>query len=633
MSIISLRNLELRFGHHQLLDNISFDIPENKRICLIGRNGMGKSSLFQVIQGQIPPDNGEVIIHNNATVAWLNQVVPENIFGNVFEVTLQGLGDIGHSIIAYNKLLNQSLDSDEKMQKLADLQKQIDQADAWQKQNDADIVLSKLNLDPKADFHTLSGGMKRRVLLAQALVKKPDLLLLDEPTNHLDIDSITWLEGLLKQFKGSVLFITHDRMFLEKVATDIIELDRGKLLNFPGDYTNFLKQKENHLAAEAQQQALFDKKLADEEAWIRQGIKARRTRNEGRVRALKAMREQRKERRQQQGQAAIQGNVTQKSAKVVIRADNISFKYQTRFLFKDFSCEIHRGDKIGIIGNNGCGKSTLLQTLLKVIPPTTGDVFHGNTLQIAYFDQLRQSLNNKLSVIENVTEGSDYLDINGQKVHAVGYLKNFLFSPARLQSPVSSLSGGEKNRLLLAKLLAKPSNVLVMDEPTNDLDIETLEVLESFLTEYTGTILLVSHDRAFINNLVTSTIVFESNGHLSEYVGGYDDWLSQRPSVEINSELSVKQAEKKHASQTNKSRKIKLSFAQKKALETLPDEIEQLESQIEQLQQEMANSTFYQQDPAVIKQVQDQLTALMKSVERKYHDWEALSEIEAQQYE
>ncbi|WP_395946185.1 ATP-binding cassette domain-containing protein [Caedibacter taeniospiralis] len=627
MPIISLRNADLAFGHHKLLDNLSLDIDTNKRICLIGRNGAGKSSLFKVLQGQILPDHGERIVHDNAKIAWLEQEVPQNTKGSVFEIVLSGFDTAGLLLIDYQKLLLSDLANEENLHKMDQLQRQIDDLHAWDLQAQVDKVLSQLSLDGSALFDELSGGLKRRVLLAKALAKSPDLLLLDEPTNHLDIESIEFLERLLPQFRGSILFITHDRTFLQNIATDIMELDRGKVLSFPGNYEKFLKQKEAYLQAEETQNAHFDKKLEQEETWIRQGIKARRTRNEGRVRALKALREERKERREKQGTVLLNVSQGSKSSKVVIKAQNISFNYDKRPVFTHFSCEIQRGDKIAILGKNGSGKSTLLQVLLKQLQPKEGSIEHGENLHIAYFDQLRDQINPEASLVENVTEGSDYLDINGQKVHVIGYLQNFLFDPKRMQSPASSLSGGERNRLLLAKLFAKPSNLLILDEPTNDLDVETLEVLEALILDYQGTVLIVSHDRSFINNVATSTIVFEEDAKLCEYVGGYDDWLRQKQ-VSYGKQPSEKAS--KITSEKAKTKKQKLSFAEKKQLAELPNEIERLEADIEKLQQQMAEPAFYQQAKESVQQMQQTLESLKLQLEQKYKLWEVLSQLESE---
>ncbi|MFZ9036421.1 MAG: ATP-binding cassette domain-containing protein, partial [Francisellaceae bacterium] len=608
-------------------DGVSLTLSKSQRLCLIGRNGAGKSSLLKIIAGMITADAGEIICHQNVKPAWLTQDVPEDITGSILNLMLSAQGQVGEALIRLDSLLHGSSTIDDNNHEINALQHTIDELDGWRVKQAAERICSRMNLDQNARFEALSGGMKRRVLLAKALMDDPEVLLLDEPTNHLDIESIQWLERFLLQFQGAIIFITHDREFLRKVATDIAELDRGKLISFPGNYERFLEQKENHLQAEAKQFALFDKKLAEEEAWIRQGIKARRTRNEGRVRALEAMRKERSKRRQVSGKINLDSKDSPVSGKSVITAEHISFSHQGRILFQDFSTKIERGDRIGILGPNGCGKSTLIQVLLKQLNPDHGSVEHGTSLNIAYFDQLRSQLDLQSSVLLNVTEGSDFIILNEQKIHAIGYLERFLFSPERAQSPVSSLSGGEKNRLLLAKLLSKPSNILVLDEPTNDLDIETLEVLEEMLSQYKGTILLVSHDRQFLDNVVTSTMAFEGNGIIKEYVGGFSDWLTQRP-IELSRE-EIEKPSPKTAIKT--ARKPKLSFKQKRQLEDLPDEIENIEAQLETLQQQMGDPAFYQQSKSQILDAQTQLETLNKTLQDKYELWESLSEIEAQQ--
>ncbi|RUS68907.1 hypothetical protein EGW08_023330, partial [Elysia chlorotica] len=468
---ISLKKVSLNFGTQTVLDNVDMDISKGQRICLIGRNGAGKSSLLKIIENNVIPDSGEVIFHNNAVVSSMIQDVPSDMDGDVASVILCGLGETGHKLIQYQEAL-MGADHD-----LDELHKYIDDNHAWNHLNDMQTIASKLKLDPDANFKDLSGGMKRRVILARALIKKPDLLLLDEPTNHLDIDSITWLEEFLLSFRGAILFITHDRKFLNRVANAIVELDRGDLYAFDGNYTKFLEKKEQILSAQ-------DK-------------------------ANKKMREDRKNRKVKVGNLDVNMVSTEKSSKKVIQATDIGYEYDNNYLFKNFSCEIHKGDKIAILGKNGCGKSTLLNALLGKNNPTDGEVVHADNLKIAYFDQLRDQLDMNVSILDNVKEGSDFINVNGNEIHVISYLQKFLFTPERLHSPITHLSGGEKNRLLLAKILSKPSNIIVLDEPTNDLDIETLEILEDLLINYQGTMLLVSHDREFINNVATSTIVFE----------------------------------------------------------------------------------------------------------------------------
>ena len=629
MSIISLRRVDLSFGHYKLLNQVNLTIPKQKRICLIGRNGAGKSSLLKILQGKIMFDSGERIVHDMAKINSLEQEVPENMEGSLFNVVLGGFGRLGQTLSAYQKILETDLNLEENLNQLALLQKTIDEAYAWGLQTEAEKVLSKLSLDGHAQFNDLSGGLKRRVLLAKALVQSPDLLLLDEPTNHLDVLSIEFLEGFLPQFPGSILFITHDRSFLQHIATDIIELDRGKIFSFPGNYEHFLVQKEAYLEAEAIQNKVFDERLKQEEEWIRKGIQARRTRNEGRGRALKVMRKAKTERQIQQGKISINATTSIQSSKVVIRADDINFSYEDNAIISDFSCYIHRGDKIALLGPNGSGKSTLLQVLLKKLVPNTGNIVHGFNLQIAYFDQMRSQINTNLSLVDNVTNGGDYLDINGKKTHVVGYFQQFLFDAKCLQRPASLLSGGERNRLLLAKLFAKPSNVLVLDEPTNDLDIETLEILEQRIVKYPGTVLIVSHDRSFINNTVTSTMVFEGNGKIKEYVGGYDDWLHQKKYDVYDKKVNTQKVKSTRNKESKpKERKHKFSYAERQRLEALPWEIEQLEKEIAELQLKTASASFYHQDKTHIKKTLKILSFQAKLLEEKYRQWTILFDLE-----
>ncbi|MEY8765152.1 MULTISPECIES: ATP-binding cassette domain-containing protein [Francisella] len=613
MQLISLKNVSLNFGTQIVLDKVNLEVTKGQRICLIGRNGTGKSSLLKIIEGNVIPDGGEIIVHNNAIVASMIQEVPSDIRGSVSEVILQGLGELGEHLIAYQ----QTLVLDPESTKLENLHSYIDEKHGWSYLNDVEVLASKLNLDSAASFKDLSGGMKRRVILARALIKKPDLLLLDEPTNHLDIDSISWLEEFLASFTGAILFITHDRKFLNNVAKSIVELDRGHLYSFDGNYTRFLEKKEQILDAQEKANSEFDKKLAQEEAWIRQGIKARRTRNEGRVRALEQMRRDRQQRRESIGKADIKVAQANKSSKKVIQADNIGFEYEGDFLFKDFSTEIQKGDKIAIIGQNGCGKTTLLNSLLGLDKPTQGTVTLADNIKIAYFDQLRDQLDESLSIIDNVKEGSDFINIDGKETHVITYLQKFLFTPERLHSPITHLSGGEKNRLLLAKILSKPSNVIILDEPTNDLDIETLEILEEMLISYQGTVIIVSHDREFINNVATSTIVFE-NGNLQEYIGGYDSWVAQRKQLV----QPVKETNKAPQS------KNKLTYEQKKQLRNLPSQIEKLEANIALIQQQMGELDFYQKSQTQQNEIQQKLDTLNTDLEGKYLLWEELLELE-----
>ncbi|WP_257389463.1 ATP-binding cassette domain-containing protein, partial [Tahibacter caeni] len=528
MPLLQLRQVDYSVGGPLLLDHVDFSLDANERVCIVGRNGAGKSTLMKLIAGEIRPDDGTVQVDGGTRVARLAQEVPQATAGSVFDVVAQGLGELGAWLAQFHHL-SHALDVPGNTEALAAVQARIESVHGWDLDRRVGDVLARLDLPEDADFAALSGGMKRRVLLAQALVQAPDVLLLDEPTNHLDIESIAWMEDFLRQFRGSIVFVTHDRSFLRALATRIVEIDRGKLTSWPGDYDNYLRRREERLHAEAQENARFDKLLAQEEVWIRQGIKARRTRDEGRVRRLRQMRVERAQRRELAGTARMELADAARSGKRVVEAKHVYFAYERRPMVVNFSCNVQRGDRIGIIGPNGSGKTTLLQLLLGELAPDRGEIQLGTNLEIAYFDQHRVQLRDDLSALDNVAEGREYIELNGSRKHIVGYLQDFLFTPERARAPITALSGGERNRLLLAKLFAKPSNLLVMDEPTNDLDVETLELLEDLLTDYAGTLLLVSHDRAFIDNVVTSTLVLEGEGRIGEYVGGYSDWLRQRP--------------------------------------------------------------------------------------------------------
>nr|WP_320166870.1 ATP-binding cassette domain-containing protein [uncultured Methylophaga sp.] len=627
MALLSLKQITVSFGGPNLLNNVDFQLDRGERVCLVGRNGAGKSTLMKLIAGEVTADSGEMIGIQDLVISRLEQEVPSGTHGKVFDVVAAGLGQVAPLLVEYHDIIHQlQTDSSQALlDKLEKAQHKIEAADGWSLEQRVETVISKLSLDPDAEFDSLSGGKKRRVLLAQALVKQPDILLLDEPTNHLDIESITWLEGFLKSYGGTVLFITHDRTFLQALATRIVQLDRGNLVSFPGDYENYLKKREELLAAEAEQNAQFDKKLAQEEVWIRQGIKARRTRNEGRVKALEALRKERSQRRERQGTANIQLQEADRSGKLVLEAEHIGQSYDGKMLFDDFSIVIQRGDRIGIIGPNGCGKSTLLSILLKRIEPEHGSVKLGTNLEIAFFDQLRSQLDEEESVVENVGQGSDHVEINGSRKHIIGYLQDFLFTPDRARTPVKALSGGERNRLLLAKLFTQPANLLVMDEPTNDLDAETLELLEDLLLNYSGTLLLVSHDRSFINNVVTSSIVFDTDGELREYVGGYDDWLRQRTETQNNKpKVEPKPAVEKPASKPAK--KSTLTYQEKLDLEALPAIIEKLEMEQEALTAKMSEPDFYQQEADKVSQVQQALSELEAKMSEAFERWELLEE-------
>lgn len=634
MALISLQDVRIAFGGPELIDGVTLQIERRERVCLVGRNGAGKSTLLKIIGKEIIPDSGEVILEQGVRIASLDQEVPQHLSGTVFDVVSEGFGSLVGLLSEYHTVssrLGHGYDTADLMTDLERIQHQIESSGGWQMQQRVDTVLSRLGLDPEASAADLSGGYKRKVLLAKALVNEPDLLLLDEPTNHLDIESISWLEEFLLEFNGSILFITHDRRFLQTLATRIIELDRGRLTDWPGDYTAYLTRRQAELDAEATHSALFDKKLSQEEAWIRQGIKARRTRNEGRVRALKELRRQRLARRELIGSASMKLNEAERSGRQVIEAKKIGHTYENRTLIRDFSTTILRGDKIGIIGPNGSGKTTLLQILLGSLDPLHGSVRRGTNLQVAYFDQHRAQLDDDKSVIENVGNGFEHVTVNGRSRHIIGYLEDFLFPSERARSPVKVLSGGERNRALLAKLFTRPSNLLVMDEPTNDLDVDTLDLLEEMLVEYEGTVLIVSHDREFLNNVVTSTIVFEGDGTVTEYVGGYDDWLRQRSSAFLTRTDQAAKQEKKIGAEkprTRTERQRTLTFREKKELEELPDRIETLETERDRLYESLADPDFYRQDGNRIPEAKAQIEKLEKDISAAYEQWDLLEAIQ-----
>ena len=629
MSILRLRNLHLAFGGPELLTGANLNLEKGERVCLVGRNGTGKSTLLKIINGQIKPDSGEIETSPATRIAWLEQEVPQDARGDLFQVVASGLGQVGELIQRYHQLTESVAQGhSDAFEQLESVQKSLENQDGWALQQKVETVLSRLDLDGSACFETQSGGVKRRVLLARALVQEPDILLLDEPTNHLDIDSIAWLEEFLLQYRNCVLFITHDRAFLSKLATRIVDLDRGQLTSWPGNYDTYLQRKAEAMEAEAAEWARFDKRLAQEEVWIRQGIKARRTRNEGRVRALQSMRQERAQRRERQGTMKAQIQQAEISGKQVIEAKDICVSFNGNAVIDNFSTLILRNDRIGIIGPNGVGKSTLIQVLLGKLKPDSGIVTLGTGVEVAYFDQLRAQLDENLSVRENVGQGSDNVTINGQSKHVMGYLQDFLFSPERARTPVKALSGGERNRLLLAKLFTQPSNLLVLDEPTNDLDIETLELLEELVTQYSGTILLVSHDRQFLNNIVTSTIVFEGDGQLREYVGGFDDWLRQKQSpmtATSNRDSSQADTVKPIKDKPSKAKqKVKLGFKQQRELESLPQLIEKIENELEQLQAQLADPKLYQDSPEKVADLKKQMEQQECELEQSFARWEEL---------
>ncbi len=631
MALLSANNLVMSFGGPRLLDGVTFQIEAGQRVCLVGRNGEGKSTLLRLLSGDLTPDSGLVARAPGLKVARLSQKVPEDLRGTVYEVAVQGLGELGRALGEHH-----AAQAAGDAARLATAQAALSEAQGWEALSDVDVALSRLGLDPEARFEELSGGLKRRALLARAIAGQPDVLLLDEPTNHLDIDSIAWLEEFLLRHVKTLVFITHDRMFLRRVATRIMELDRGKLADWTCDYDTFLKRKEAQLEAEEKNWAEFDKKLAREEVWVRQGIKARRTRNEGRVRELKKLREERSRRRERSGQASIALQEAEKSGKLVVAAKGLGYSWQDKPVFRGLNLAVMRGDKIGLIGPNGAGKTTLLQVLLGRIPPTEGTLRLGTNLEVAYFDQHREELDPELTVRQAVAEGADQVTIGERTKHVMGYLKDFLFSADRANSPVRVLSGGERNRLLLARLFTRPCNVLVMDEPTNDLDAETLELLEDRLVEFTGTLIVVSHDRAFLNNVVTSTLAFDGAsgepGSVSEYVGGYDDWVRQRPQPADAEKPAPRQAEKPAPAAPapqEAGRPRKLSFKEQRErealaaeLEAFPARLEELEADVAAAQERLADPELYKGSPEAMAQARDALAAREAELEEAFARWE-----------
>jgi ATP-binding cassette subfamily F protein uup len=624
MALISLRNITLAFGGPPLFDGINLQIEPGDRLCLMGRNGSGKSTLLKLIGGELTPEGGEIQRQQGLKVAQVAQDVPLGLTGTVFDVVASGMGNTADLLAEYHHVSYElAINGNEVLlAKLEELQHRLEESGGWSLHQEVERVLKRLDLDAEAEFTSLSGGTKRRVLLARALVSSPDILILDEPTNHLDIDTILWLEEFLAKSVKTVLFVTHDRAFARRLANRVAEMDRGRLYAFSCGYDEFVERREALLEAEISRQALFDKKLAQEEVWVRQGIKARRTRNEGRVRALKKLREEYRQRRTRQGTAKIQLQEADRSGALVVQAENVSFSYDSKPIINGLSTTIMRGDRIGIIGPNGSGKTTLLRLLLGDLQPQQGEIKLGTRREVIYFDQLREQLDLDKSVQENVGEGNDTLVINGSSRHIIGYLQDFLFSPERARSPVSILSGGERNRLLLAKLFTKPSNILVMDEPTNDLDAETLDLLEDLLLEYSGTLLLVSHDREFLNNVVTSTLVLSGDGTVREFVGGYDDWLQQETG-EASASLSVVKSVSEKA-RPLKERVRKLSFKEERELEALPGQIAALEEEQGGLHARLSDPEFYKNAGAEIVSINARLVALEQELEAAYLRWDEL---------
>ncbi len=641
MTLLRFDKVSLAFGLQPLLDEATFSVEGNERVCLIGRNGAGKSSLFSLVTGLQQPDSGQVWVQPGVRVGYLPQDLPDADDRLVYDVVADGLPEVGQYLREYHHLLQQKDQMD--MDRLGRVQQQLEALDGWAMQQKVDAIITRLELPGDKRMSELSGGWRRRVVLGRALVSSPDILLLDEPTNHLDIPAIQWLEKQLLQFNGALLFITHDRSFLRRMATRLLELDRGHLTSWPGNYDRFLERKEAWLAEEQRHNDLFDKKLAQEEVWIRQGIKARRTRNEGRVRALQSLREERTQRRELQGKVRLGLDEARKSGKLVVEAEHMEFAYPgVAPVIRDFSGVIMRGDRIGLVGKNGAGKTTFLKLILGQLEPTSGSIRHGTKLEVAYFDQLRGQLDLEKTVIENLDDGREFIEINGQQRHVIAYLEDFLFPRERMRTPVKALSGGETNRLLLAKLFSKPANTLVLDEPTNDLDIETLELLEGILLQFQGTVLLVSHDREFLNNVVTSTVVFTGNGSVEEFVGGFDDWIRQGGGFEtLEQPRGEPEPVKAKAAEVPSKAGIsapmaaapatprkKLSYKLQRELEQLPGQIETLEAEQAALQQQTQDSAFYQRDPVEVTRILNELAELESRLNVAMERW---LELEAEQ--
>ena len=625
MPLVSLDHVSIAYGHLPLLDDASLLIESRERVCVIGRNGTGKTTLLQIVDGDRSPDSGSVWRQPGLRIARLEQDVPLSADRPVFDVVAEGLGSLGDLVAAYHRAAVEVADraTDASLARLGSLQHELEEQDGWRLEQRVELVLARLDLPPDAIVDTLSGGWRRRVLLARALVAQPDLLLLDEPTNHLDVEAMTWLETFLAEYPGSVLFVTHDRVFLQHLATRIVELDRGTLTSWPGDYATFLRRKEEWLATEAVRNDKFDKRLAEEEAWLRQGVKARRTRNEGRVRALLALRKIRADRREQMGAVRLHAETSERSGQLVFEADRIGKSFGLVPVVRDASLRVMRGDRIGVIGPNGSGKTTLLRLLIGELQPDSGEVRRGANVEIAYYDQQREQLDPERTVFDTVGGGSDTVTVNGQSRHVHGYLRDFLFPAERAYSPVKALSGGERNRLLLARLFTRPANVLVLDEPTNDLDIETLELLEAYLIEWPGTLLLVSHDRAFIDNVVTSTLAFEGAGRVQEYVGGYEDWLRQRRTPGPETSAAAHDMPAPPAPRAV-SLRTKLSFREQQEFQALPRHIEELEGEQRRLAAAVANPDFYKESREGIEQTLARLDALQGALAEAYARWDEL---------
>ncbi|MBD8528237.1 ATP-binding cassette domain-containing protein [Pseudomarimonas arenosa] len=627
MPLLSFQDVDYSVGGPLLLERANWSLEPGERISVIGRNGAGKSTLLKLIAGELQPDDGQIVRQSGLNVGRLPQEVPADLCGPVVDIVTSGCGEMGRLLAEYEHLSTHGAEHASRLQLLHDL---IDTGQGWNLQTRVHSVLQRFELDGEAEFAALSGGLKRRVLLARAVLNSPDILLLDEPTNHLDIPAIEWLQDYLVEFPGAVIFVTHDRALLRAVATRIIEIDRGRLTSWPGDYDNYLRRRAEREHAEALADQHFDRKLAEEEVWIRQGIKARRTRNEGRVRALKKMRDQRAQRREVEGRASMQLTEAAQSGRRVILAEQLGYGWNAQTLIQPFDLTLMRGDRLGIVGRNGSGKTTLVRLLLGELQPTEGTVALGTGLEIAYFDQHRSTLREDWTALDNVAEGREYIELDGKRKHVLGYLQDFLFSPERARAPITRLSGGERNRLLLAKLFAKPSNLLVMDEPTNDLDAETLELLEEQLAEYRGTVIMVSHDRAFLDEVVTSLLVIDDQGRVTEWVGGYQDWQRQRPAETAPSKPSAEPKPAAGAGSESKTerRAAKLSYKDQRELDALPARIETLEVEMQSLQSRMSSPDFYRQAADQIVAEQAKATQLQLELDAAYARWEAL---EAQQ--
>jgi ATP-binding cassette subfamily F protein uup len=623
-----LDRISVAFGHLPLLDAVSLQVEERERVCVIGRNGTGKSTLLRILGGDQAPDAGSIWLRSGLRRARLEQDVPLSSDRSVFDVVADGLGEIKSLVAAYHHAAVDVVadPSPARLDALGRLQHELEEQDGWRVEQRVELVLSKLELDADASVQALSGGWRRRVLLARALVAAPDVLLLDEPTNHLDIEAITWLEAFLADYAGAVVFVTHDRAFLQRLATRIVEIDRGAVTSWPGDYATYLRKKEEMLASEALQQEKFDKRLAEEEAWLRRGVKARRTRDEGRVQALMAMRQERAARRSQVGTVRLQAERAEASGQLVFDAKGVSKTFGSVPIIREFSTRVRRGDRIGVIGPNGAGKTTLLRLLIGELAPDSGEVRQGANVQVAYYDQQREQLDPEKTVFETIGDGNDRVTVNGRTRHVNAYLDDFLFPPERAMSPVKSLSGGERNRLLLARLFTRPANVLVLDEPTNDLDLETLELLEAELVEWPGTVLLVSHDRAFLDNVVTSTLVLEGDGRVADYVGGYEDWLRQR-TVAPSPEPRVPRPESRTPSPEPRApspESKKLSYREQRELEALPTQIESLEAEQRALSAQIAHPAFYTEPADTIRSAMARLESLEAELAEVYTRWDAL---------